>query len=203
VVAGNPDLGAERSHGVDFGVEYRPLSSLTVAATFFRNDLRDMISVVTVGEGGVDGTLFSYANIAKAHTMGLESTATFRFKELFDATLGYTFTESRNDETGRRLEGRPRHRITVAPHFAYEPWELDFTARAALLVQRNYDIDEDGDGVSTAITATPIAQIDLRIAKSFTRHFELFAGIDNILNAGDQYTILRPFTAYGGARGRY
>jgi outer membrane receptor for ferrienterochelin and colicins len=203
VVSGNPDLGAERSHGVDFGVTYRPVSAFTLTASFFRNDLRDMIATVTVEEGGAGGTLFSYANISSAHTMGLESTATVRVKDLFDATLGYTFTDTLNGETGRPLEGQPRHRITLSPHFTYEPWELDVTARAALLVQRQYDVDTDGDGVSTQITAPPIAQIDLRVAKSFTRHFELFVGVDNLINAGDQYTILQPLTVYGGARGRY
>ena len=46
-------------------------------------------------------------------------------------------------------------------------------------------------------------QVDLRLSKTVTRHLELFVGIDNLLDAGDAYSVLRPFTVYGGARGRY
>jgi hypothetical protein len=31
----------------------------------------------------------------------------------------------------------------------------------------------------------------------------VFAGVDNLLDAGDSYAALRPFTLYAGARGRY
>jgi hypothetical protein len=53
------------------------------------------------------------------------------------------------------------------------------------------------------IYADPLAHIYLRLFKRFTRHLEIFAGVDNLLDAGDRFSVLRPFTVYGGARGRY
>lgn len=203
VVSGNPNLGAETSHGIDAGFEWQPDRAFALAAAFFRNDLENMIATVTVDDPGATGTLFSYANIATAWTMGVESSARVRVDDVLSATLGYTLTETWDGENQRHLEGRARHRFTLAARFAYEPWEIELVTRAALLVDRVFYVDADGDGTENEVYPDPLAQIDLRLAKRFTRHFELFAGIDNLLDAGDAYTVLRPFTVYGGARGRY
>ena len=91
----------------------------------------------------------------------------------------------------------------MAARLAYAPWEISFVARGALMLDRVFYVDEDGDGLEEEIFGEPVAQVDLRLAKRFTRHLELFVGVDNLLDAGDTFTALRPFTVYGGARGRY
>lgn len=203
VVQGNPELGAETSHGVDVGLEWEPIEALKLSAGFFRNDLEDMIAIVTVDDPSATGSVFSYANLATAWTMGLESLATLRVDDTLGLIAGYTLTETWDGEQERRLEGRARHRVTLAARLAYEPWEISFVARGALMLDRVFYVDEDGDGLEEEIFGEPVAQVDLRLAKRFTRHLELFVGVDNLLDAGDTFTALRPFTVYGGARGRY
>lgn len=203
LVHGNPELGAEASHGVDASVEWQPERWLALGAGFFRNDLEQMIAIVTVEDPSATGTLFSYANIASAWTMGLESNARVRVDEVLTINAGYTLTETWDGESERRLEGRARHRFTLSAQLKHDPWEIGFVARAALSVDRVYYLDDDGDGVEEELYADPLAQIDLRLFKRFTRHLEIFAGIDNLLDAGDRFSVLRPFTVYGGARGRY
>lgn len=204
VVDGNPDLGAETSHGVDVAVEWRPERWLQMSAAFFRNDVEEMIAIVTVEDDpGRGGTLFSYDNVQSAWTMGLEASAQLRIEDYLRLTAGYTLTETYEGENDRHLEGRARHRFSLSSRLAYEPWEMSLVARAALLVDRVYYVDVDGDGSEEEIWPGPVPQIDLRIAKTFTRHLELFVGIDNLVDAGDRFTVLRPFTVYGGARGRY
>lgn len=203
IVSGNPEVGAESSHGVDVGFEWEPVRELSFAAAFFRNDLEDMIAVVTVDDPSQRGALLSYANIATAWTMGLESSARLRVEDFLTVTAGYTLTETWDGQNERHLEGRARHRFTLSARFSYEPWDLDVVGRAALLVDRIHYVDVDGDGTDDELYGEPIAQIDLRVAKRFTRHFELFVGIDNLLDAGDAFTVLRPLTVYGGARGRH
>lgn len=203
LVTGNPDLGAETSHSVDAGIEWQPDRWLALAASFFRNDLDEMIATVTVEDPTATGSLFSYANIQTAWTMGLESHARIKVDDILTVNAGYTLTETWDGESQRRLEGRARHRFTLSARVAYEPWEIAFVARGALSLDRVYYIDDDGDGIEEEMYAEPLAQVDLRLSKSFTRHFEIFAGIDNLLDAGDRFSVLRPFTVYGGARGRY
>lgn len=202
IISGNPNLGAETSHGVDVSVEWQPARWLALGASFFRNDLDNMIAPVTVEET-TSGTLFSYANLETAWTMGLESNARIRIDDLLTINAGYTLTETWDGENDRRLEGRARHRITLSARFAYEPWEIAFVARGALSLDRVYYVDDDGDGIEEELFADPLAQVDLRLSKRFTHHLEIFAGIDNLLDAGDRFSVLRPFTVYGGAQGRY
>lgn len=202
IISGNPNLGAETSHGVDVSVEWQPARWLALGASFFRNDLDNMIAPVTVEET-TNGTLFSYANLETAWTMGLESNARIRIDDLLTINAGYTLTETWDGENDRRLEGRARHRITLSARFAYEPWEIAFVARGALSLDRVYYVDDDGDGIEEELFADPLAQVDLRLSKRFTHHLEIFAGIDNLLDAGDRFSVLRPFTVYGGAQGRY
>lgn len=203
VVQGNPELGAESSHGVDAGFEWQPDRWLTIGASFFRNDLQNMIAYVTADDPNAAGSLFTYDNLATAWTMGLESSARVRIDNILTLTGGYTLTETWDGENERHLEGRARHRFTVAARIAYEPWEIQLVARGALSVDRVYYLDEDGDGVDEELYADPLAQVDLRLSKGFTRHLEIFVGIDNLLDAGDRFSVLRPFTVYGGARGKY
>lgn len=203
LVRGNPALGAEASHGVDASVEWQPDRWLALGASFFRNDLEHMIAIVTTDDPSAAGTIFSYANIASAWTMGLESNARIRVDDILTINAGYTLTETWDGESERRLEGRARHRFTLSAQLAYDPWEIGLVARAALSVDRVYYLDDDNDGVEEELYADPLAQVDLRLFKRFTRHLEIFAGIDNLLDAGDRFSVLRPFTVYGGARGRY
>jgi len=208
LVAGNPELGVETSHGADVGAQWQPSEQLGGALAFFRNDLSYMIAIVS-SESEQDatraeppGTLFTYDNLERAWTMGMESSLQVRFDDAFSSTLGYTFTETWDGENERRLEGRARHRWTTATRIAHPAWELELGVRAALLLGRTFYVaDESGD--EEEVVAPAQAQLDLRVAKHFTRHLELFAGVDNLLDAGDRYSGMRPATFYGGLRGRY
>jgi len=203
VVRGNPDLGAETADSIDASVEWRPVRELRLFAAFFRNDLQNMIAVVTAGEDATSGTLFSYQNLESAWTMGLESTASLRIDDWLRATAGYTLTETWDGQNERRLEGRARHRITFSGRFEIPDWEVALVARSAVSLDRIYYVDQDGDGVQEELYADPLAQVDLRLSKAFDHYLELFVGVDNLLDAGDRFTVLRPLLIYGGARGRY
>ncbi|MGF1467778.1 MAG: TonB-dependent receptor plug domain-containing protein [Sandaracinaceae bacterium] len=203
VVQGNPSLGPERSHGVDVGADWRPIEEVTLTVAGFRNDIRDLIAVVTDDDPDASGTVFTYDNVASAWTMGLETGVALAVDDTLALRAGYTLTETRDEELRRPLEGRARHRVSFGARVAYEPWEIVLVARGALQIDRVFFVDEDGDGEDEAVRPGPIPQVDLRLAKRFTRHLELFAGVDNLIDAGDRFTVLRPLTVYGGVRGRY
>ncbi|MET0386181.1 MAG: TonB-dependent receptor [Polyangiales bacterium] len=211
IVFGNPNLGAETSHGVDAGARlWNETFELNV--TLFRNDLRNMIATVSrVSSAG--GTEFTYDNLQYAWTMGVESMATMRVRDALKLSLAYTLLDTWNGEDQRTLEGRAPHRLSANLRLAYPPAGLELIARGALIIGRTYYVAEDGmneDGSGDPDTAVmdrkvvpgALKQLDLRIAKHFGEVLELFIGIDNVLDTGDQYSVLRPFTVYGGARGR-
>lgn len=197
IVLGNPDLDAERSHGVDAGFTIEPVDRLTFGATFFRNDLQHMIAVVSAPPDPIYGQIFTYDNLESAWTMGAEADATVRVMEGLGLKLGYMFVETWDGENDRRLEGRPRHRLTASLRGEIEKAELVFTARAAFLMGRTY-YPTTVSGEVTEVNPGAIAQIDLRVEKRFGEKLALFFGVENLADAGDAYLMLRPRTFYGG-----
>src|SRR5690606_15042797 len=110
---------------------------------------------------GPDGTIFSYDNLASAWTMGVESQVNLRFEEYLSAALGYTFTEAYDGENERRIEGRARHRVTINPRLSYAPWQVAFSARASLRIDRRYYVDDDLDGEVEEVRGAMLSQVDL------------------------------------------
>jgi outer membrane receptor for ferrienterochelin and colicins len=202
IVHGNPNLGAEVARSLQVGAEWRPIAEFQISANYFRNDIDGLIATVTV-EDSHAGTVLSYANISSGYTQGLESSLTARPIRELRLTASYTFTDTWDEDSQRVIEGRAPHRITMAATFDHAEWELGGTARCAVTSERPFFSDSDGDGIEEATFAPWVAQIDVRIWKRFTRHFELSVGIDNITDAGDSFLALRPRTFYGGVRGRY
>jgi len=107
------------------------------------------------------------------------------------------FVETWDGENDRRLEGRPRHRLTASLRGEIEKAELVFTARAAFLMGRTY-YPTTASGEVTRVNPGAIAQIDLRVEKRFGEKLALFFGVENLADAGDAYLMLRPRTFYGG-----
>lgn len=197
IIEGNPDLDAERSHGVDVGFTYRPLERLQLGGSFFRNDLTDMIAIVT-SPAPSGGDLITYDNLARAWTMGAEADVTLRILEGLGVNAGYTFTETRDVERDRLLEGRPRHRIIGALRGEIVKIDLLFTARIAAQIGRVYYA-----GGSERLDAGAIVQADVRAEKGLGERIAIFVGVDNLFDSGDSFLVLRPRTVYGGLGFRY
>lgn len=197
VIEGNPNLEAERSHGVDVGFTYRPWERLQIGGNFYRNDLTDMIAIVTSPAVG-GGDLITYDNLARAWTMGAEADVSLRILDGLGVKAGYTFTETRDVENDRFLEGRPRHRITGSLRGEIAKIDLLFTARLAAQLGRVYYA-----GGTDQVDAGAIIQADIRAEKGFGDRVALFLGVDNIFDSGDSYLVLRPRTIYGGLGFRY
>lgn len=202
VVLGNPELGPESSHSVDVSGEWRPSREWFLSLALFRNDLSNMIATVTEADPDIVGTVFTYGNIARAWTMGVESQGVWAPHELLTLTLGYTLMGTENEATGLPLEGRPLHRFNFRLLSVYSEWGLEFMARGSLALDRTFSTTEN-DGSLGTLYADPLFQLDVRIAKSFTRHFELFVGATNLADAGDDYAGLLPRQFYAGLGGHY
>jgi len=208
IVNGNPNLKAETSRGLDASVRWwNELLDLNV--TFFRNDLHNMIAyqLIVPDDPRATGSRYMeylYENVETAWTMGVESAAALKLRDELNCTVSYTYADTWDAETQRRIGSRARHRLTANFRAMHPTSELEFVARAAVSWGRLYYVPDMNapDGERAAHPAA-LAQLDLRAAKHFGRLLELFVGIDNLLNAGDDYAVLRPRTVYGGLRGRY
>ena len=205
VVDGNPDLRPERSRSVDLSVELAPRPWFWFSLTLFRNDLSDMILAVSV-PGEQEQLRYRYANIASAHTQGLQ--ATVRVKPWRELTLevGYALTDTEDEKERRPLEGRPLHQGTFLA--IYQPrwgrWGFTATVRGSLVGQRPFYADRDGDGAIETGQAAPYLFLGARVAADLTRHLTLFVTGENLTGAGDPtYLPIPPRSLFGGFIGRY
>ncbi|MEN2975792.1 TonB-dependent receptor [Tistrella bauzanensis] len=111
---GDASLDVEKSCGYDLGIEQSFLEErLTLGATWFRNDIRNMLSF--------DSAASRYRNTARARTEGVELSARATPADLLSLQAAYTYLETTDLDTGGPLPRRPRHSLFAAADLY--PWD--------------------------------------------------------------------------------
>lgn len=115
---GRSDLKPEKSFGWDIGVDQYFLDDqIALSATYFQNDITDLIAWVPTG-------LYtgSYDNRDRAENHGIELSFTAKITDAWQARLAYTWTESyeRTDGGPRiRSEYRPRNILSAETSYTF------------------------------------------------------------------------------------
>ena len=200
-VDGNPDLRPETSLNLSLGTVLTPREGSTFRVDLFHNRLHDMITYALVADATAeDYQRWAYMNVAEARTEGVEVAASQAFGDLGSLDLSYGFLHTWDGEFDRPLDGRSPHRGTLALTLAHPGWGLSGTARAEAVGVTRFYLDLDGDGAEDLVEADPYLDLGLRLQQRlWRRRLTLFAGVDNLLDAGDAlYVHLVPRTLYGG-----
>lgn len=201
LVRGNADLRPESSWSYSLSAQYSPWRALRFEVAGFRNDVSNLIGTASQGRTSPGSPeLFRYVNIASARTQGIEAKIRVRLGKRLSTELGYTLLDAVDLERARRLEGRAAHRLTLGLNARYLTWGLWGSVRAAFVGARPFYLEED-----TVTIAKPYLTLDARLEKAlFTEYASLFAGLNNILNAGDaRFLAIPPRSVYAGLSGRY
>jgi len=220
-VEGNPDLDPETSIGGTLSVEVEPISRVSIAAQAYWNDVDDLIAVDLV-EPGMDGPpgcpepepgmepvealdCFQYVNIASARTRGIELQGRVQLSRTLVATIGYTLSDTLDREADRELPDRARHRGSF--ELRVRPIDrLQLAAHGELVGERKFYTadDDDPDDDDEVRRADRYAWIGARAEVDVGGHLSIFAGADNLADAGDtQYLPIPPRSFYAGLRGHY
>src|SRR5438105_402032 len=105
---GNPSLQAEHSVSFDAGLDQRLWANrVRLALTYFENHFKDLI--VCCVPSPTPPFFFTSANAGRANTGGLELAAEADLLDSLTAHLNYTYTETKDVQTGRWLPRVPRH----------------------------------------------------------------------------------------------
>lgn len=194
-IEGNPDLGPERSINVDAGADLHPSASWTFGLSLFRHDVSDLIDFQLVREDPTGSDVYEYVNIASATSQGFELSVGFTPSRALKVDLGYSFTDSRDDETGLTIPGRATHQATLSVLGKVGP--LDLSTRVELIGPRPFEHDD-----GTRYESPTALLVDARAAAALSEHLSLVLGVDNLADAGALDTLpIRPRTFYGGVRG--
>ena len=174
-VIGNPNLKPESSNSLQLGAQLALKNRFSLDLNLFENRVSDLIQVDEANATSVNGiTHFSYQNIARARTRGLEALATWRAAPGLDLRAGTTWTQTRNLDTGTELTRRPRLSLRLG---------LDWQASAAnaLSLRARYQSSELVDTASGG-RSPAWATLDLAFNHQLDRATTAFAGVNNLFN---------------------
>lgn len=188
------NLKPERSRGFEVGIE-QPIeaANLNLALTWFHNDLHDTFEFV--------GAPAFLQPVGKARREGFEASAQWQPCKEFGFNASYTYLESDNLTTGRRLVRQPRHMITTS--MTLRPQErLTFTLSGSYVIDR-----EDFDAATFArFDAEDYLLARLSANWQVSQQLDVFARVENLF--GDDYQAVAGFPtfdtgAYAGFRLRF
>ncbi len=208
-VSGNPDLEPERSQGMYAGAELQLQTWGRLAASGFYNRIANLISFRSLDPAAAGISDFEYANLSHVRTRGLEGEFGVRLLEAIGLDLTYTLTDARDIEQDRVLPGVSLHQGTARLWLAHRRWGTQGHIRAGIWgPQRFYTIPGSAEtGLETEddqVVVPTYARLDIRLSQTFLKYFTVFAGVDNLLDAGvATYLPLWPRLFYGGLTVRY
>ncbi len=179
----NPDLKPEKSIGYQLGVEYAFNPGIVAKATWFRNDLEDMIkSSVRRVAGRMH---MYYENVDEAMTQGVELNLDARISDCVSAKVGYTWLDTEDKLTGMELIYEPESKFISGLNFTFCPASL------TLGFEASYTGERYSDAVNTA-KLDGFWVCNATLTKKFTDQAEAFIRIDNIFgeeNIADEYDL--------------
>jgi vitamin B12 transporter len=196
-----PPLEPEKDFGWDIGFEQRLWDRrVTVGATYFHNDLSNLI--------GLNG-LFETLNLGAAETQGLESE--LRATPIADLTLtaSYTYLEAEKTSSadigapkGSRLPRRPRNEVYLSASYLW--CKKLRTTVAAKFVNAREEINRNFIGPN--FDEEDYSFVNIAAEYEVNPHLSIFGRVDNL--TGEHYSEVFGFpnlgtAVYAGAKVRF
>lgn len=200
-VLGNPDLQPETSQSYQFSTEWIDKTrGYSFAVNFYYNNIEDLIDTIKDQDlsdaSGLE--IFSYTNISKALTSGVELQFNVDFLTYFSLGGGYTYLHAIDKETKKDLTSRPEHQVKLTLNANYNGYE----GFVALIHESEEFVDSENTLISPKET-----QVDIKLTKHVTKLLSVYGGVDNLFDehqdpnnhVNDQRT-KRPRYMYAGVR---
>jgi outer membrane receptor for ferrienterochelin and colicins len=202
-------LKPETSLGINIGANYMPDNRTKIAINFFKNNLENLIEYAQVATYKGGAQIYSYINLKKAFTQGLELNATRKLNKLMTLDLGYQllfsgdveeidkikqgsiFTKDLNGVSRKMaqseyfgLANRSRHIANLK--LLYECNKIYINTRV-LYHSRWAVADTDGNGVynTNDYFASGYLQLNVTAGYKFKNHYSMQIGCNNITNYSD------------------
>lgn len=196
-VMGNPSLSPEVSTSYQAGALWQFNKRNYLDVNVFYNDIRDLIQTDENNSTVVNGiAVYSYENISKAETYGVESVLSNQLSARLSANLSHTYTKANNRTTGQPLTNKPEHIVRLGLDWQpTERWDMAVRARyqsrelassAQSFVGNSL---QDGEMSWSPAWAT----VDVKTSYQLSSLLRVFGGIDNLTNEQRDFTTGRDF----------
>jgi iron complex outermembrane receptor protein len=180
---GNPGLASERTMNYEAGVDYQPLSALTVRSTYFNRASRNLIDfMVASGSQVIETTGFTNINpngnyrlaenLVAVRTQGIETEVTTRTQLSpglrFDGSVGYTWAHVANnsDVQTQYLSNVARHLVAGNLSLTHRRFTLAFGGVYKVRPEQNTTVTPTNGQLVAALTpsyAVFNARLDLAL----------------------------------------
>ncbi len=201
----DPDLGPVDSLNYQMGAEVRFLETAMVKGYLFRNDVDGMVGFEKTSEMKEkkmkDGTVkkmpvFILKNYKDVATQGLEVSVSNQLPYDLYGTVGYSFWDTENKETGKELTYSPKHMMKGTLL-----WQGPYGTSADLRVQyvsSRYTDDENTEKFD------PYTLLGVGIAVDVLEYGQVFLTINNIFDTEyEEYAIMPGREFLGGLRAKF
>lgn len=184
MVVGNPDLTPEASSSWQAGMQVRWQTAsagvVDVDANVFLNRIKDMIQIDEdnpgTGAGGI--AIYTYKNVERARTQGLEIGLGWRPTEVLRLTANWTWMQTEDEATGAEITRQPEHQARIGADWRLSAIALPQTE----LSLRGRHTGSELVSTSTGARSPAWTQWDMSINHDLTRAWRVFAGVDNLAN---------------------
>jgi outer membrane receptor for ferrienterochelin and colicins len=203
------NLKPEYSTGFNAGFTFIPNKKIQLQANFFRNDIENMIDTRLVAYYNSGAQIFSYLNINKAFTQGVEINSTYKINNKLTLSSGYQFLMTadkqqienikkglvftkdvngfarlmqRSEYVG--LPNRSSHMANLKLLYEYN----NFFINTRAIYRSKWAVsDKDGNGLYNTNDefANGFVQLNLSVGYQFKKYLSLQAGTDNLSNYTD------------------
>jgi outer membrane receptor for ferrienterochelin and colicins len=204
-------LKPEVSGGLNAGLVYAHNATTQLTANIFRNDLKNMIVTDIIAFKKNGGQIYSYFNLKRALTQGIELGAQKKIGQWFQLNAGYQFLYAADKEVLQSIKKGEVFQRSLATGQAYRMSLSDYgglsnrsrhsanlkisaeNARGYFstirLIYRNRwgTADLDGNGLINRADeyAKGYLQVNTSLGLPVGSHWKFMAGIDNLFNYRD------------------
>jgi outer membrane receptor for ferrienterochelin and colicins len=205
-------LRPERSLALNLGMDIKFSSQIKWNVNLFRNDIKDLIDTRVIAQKTNGQNVFSYYNVNRVYTQGMETDFTARINQNLKFSMGYQYLIAKDKDAekafdngqvfGRvnpsspvfRLEAsdylglvnRSKHTANAKVFFELPQWHLDGSLRATYRSAFGL-FDTNGNSYLDQYDdlVAPFAIFDFSLNKALGKKFRVGAGIDNIMDYTD------------------
>jgi outer membrane receptor for ferrienterochelin and colicins len=206
-------LRPEISHGFNIGSNFTPSDvPLKASVNIFYNQIRDLINYVPVALQPNNAFVFSYLNVQKAYTMGIEFNVSGKLNKNIDWNMGYQYLKTadldivrkiQNDEVyGRDSEGGSARLMNLDDYsgllgrspnminagLTYEEPNNGWAATIRAIYRSSWGVtDRDGNGFANMPEefARGFVLLNISIQKKIGKQYLAQVGLNNVLNHMD------------------
>ncbi|MFV0565925.1 MAG: TonB-dependent receptor plug domain-containing protein [Flavobacteriaceae bacterium] len=215
VSAFEDNLNSENSIAYNFGMDYTPISNIKLNLNFFRNTINDLIDTQTIASKTNGQNIFSYQNIHKVYTQGVEFNTTWNATAQLKISGGYqllyakdkaaetafkdgnVYARSESGTTFRLKESdyfglynRSRHMANFKVFYVFHQLKMNANIRGTY--RSKYGVyDSNGNNYLDKYDtfAKAYSLWDIAVNKTLGKHFVLGVGIENLFDFTDPQNV--------------